>query len=296
MEPHWISKISQPLLEQDNKMNYIEYKFTISPTEPWTEILLAMLSVHAFESFTETESGLNGYVRADQDSESAVKEEIANLHDAQIEYVRTEIEQRNWNSEWESNFQPILVKEQCYIRAEFHESQPDIPYEIVIQPKMSFGTGHHATTHLMVEYILESKLEGKSVLDMGCGTAILAILAKMKGAGYTEGIDIDEWSVENSIENAEKNMVEVVVRLGDVSLLGNQQFDVILANINKNILMADIPDYVKNLNFVNGELILSGLLESDFEDIKQRCEEFDLEFVSKKQKEEWIALKFIKTT
>ena len=275
-------------------MNYIEYKFTLSPVEPWTEILLAMLAQHEFESFTETESGLNAYVRADQDNENAVKEEIAHLQDVQIDYIRTEIEQRNWNSEWESNFQPILVNDQCYIRAEFHESKPEIPYEIVIQPKMSFGTGHHATTHLMVEYILESELKGKSVLDMGCGTAILAILAKMKGSAYTEGIDIDEWSVENSIENAERNQVDITVKLGDVSLMGKQTFDVILANINKNILMADIPDYVKNLNFANGELILSGLLESDFEDIKQRCEEFDLKFISKKQKDEWIALKFMK--
>lgn len=274
-------------------MNYIEYKFTISPIEPWSEILLALLSVYEFESFSETPEGLNAYVKKDQDNENAVIQEIKSLVDVAITYQRSEIEQKNWNQEWESNFESILVNDECYIRAEFHESKPEIPYEIIIQPKMSFGTGHHATTHLMVEYLLESDLTGKSVLDMGCGTAILAILAKMKGSAYTEGIDIDEWSVENSIENANRNNVAIEVKLGDASLLGSHTFDVILANINKNILLADIPKYIKSLNFAKGELILSGLLEHDFEDIKQRCEEVGLKFISKKQRKEWIALKFV---
>jgi len=274
-------------------MNYIEYGFIISPIEPWREILVALLAECEFESFVETETGLDAYVKRDLEDETSIREQIKSLTEAKIQFLRTEIEQENWNEQWESNFHPILVNDQCYIRAEFHDSRPEIPYEIVIQPKMSFGTGHHETTHLMVEYILETDFTGKDTLDMGCGTSILAILAKMRGAKYAEGIDIDEWSVENSIENAERNKVELNARLGDASLLGERNFDVILANIQRNILMEDIPKYIKVLNF-GGELILSGLLEADLEDIRQKSEENGLRFVSKKQRNEWIALKFIK--
>ncbi|MFV0304956.1 MAG: 50S ribosomal protein L11 methyltransferase [Moheibacter sp.] len=276
-------------------MNYIEYQFSISPTNPWREILVALLSEFEFESFSDTEDGLLAYVQAQYDDISKVEEQINSLEKVKINFTRKEIIQQNWNAEWESNFHPILVNDQCYIRAEFHESKPSIPYEIVIQPKMSFGTGHHETTHLMVEYILESEFKDKDVLDMGCGTSILAILTKMKGATYAEGIDIDEWAVDNSIENAERNAVEITARLGDASILGDKKFDTILANIQRNILLKDIPTYVNYLKSKNGELILSGLLEVDFEDIKNKCIENGLKFVSKKQRNEWIALKF-KTT
>jgi len=275
-------------------MNYIEYKFTISPLEPWREILLALLTECGFESFTDTDDGLNAYARKVDEDEKCVCERIKVLPDAHIEFERTEIEQQNWNEIWESGFKPIIVNSECYIRAEFHESKPEIPYEIIIQPKMSFGTGHHETTHLMVEYLLELDLQGKDVLDMGCGTSILAILAKMKGADYVEAIDIDDWAVENSIENATRNHVEISVKLGDASVLGERKFDTIIANIQRNILMEDIPKYVKVLNFAKSELILSGLMEIDFEDIKAKCEENGLKFLSKKQKNEWIALRFIK--
>ncbi|HUH35436.1 MAG TPA: 50S ribosomal protein L11 methyltransferase [Moheibacter sp.] len=273
-------------------MNYIEYQFDIVPKEPWGEILTALLAELAFESFTSTDAGINAYVKKDQDNQAAVKEILAELDLVAITYQRNEIEQKNWNAEWEANFQPISVNDQCYIRAEFHEARPEIPYEIIIQPKMSFGTGHHSTTHLMVEYILENDFTNKKVLDMGCGTSILAILAKMKNAAYVEAIDIDEWSVENSIENAARNQVEIDVKLGDASLLGNQSFDIILANINKNILLADLPQYVQNLK-PKGEIILSGLMDFDFEDIKACCEGLGLQWIDKKQRNEWIALKFV---
>lgn len=275
-------------------MNYIEYQFKVSPIEPWREILMAHLAEGEFDSFTDTEEGLLAYVIKDLDDEEFVQSKLEELSEIAISYERLEIEQINWNEQWESNFHPINVNDQCYIRSEFHESKPEFPFEIVIQPKMSFGTGHHETTHLMVEYILENDFAGKDVLDMGCGTSILAILAKMKEANYVEGIDIDEWSVENSIENAERNHVDITVKLGDVSLLGQHQFDIILANINKNILLADIPAYVGDLK-PNGELYLSGLMHFDFEDIKQKCEENGLKFVSKKQRNEWIALKFVQS-
>lgn len=275
-------------------MNYIEYKFSITPTEPWRDIFLALLSECEFESFEDTENGLNAYVKKNVDDENEVLERIQILHEAKIEYIKTEIEQVNWNEVWESGFQPIMVNDQCYIRAEFHPIKPEIPYEIVIQPKMSFGTGHHETTHLMVEYLVELDLEGKDILDMGCGTSILAILAKKRGAKYAEAIDIDEWSTENSEENAERNGVELNIRLGDASILGDRVFDTIIANIQRNILMEDIPKYTKVLKFAGGELLLSGLMEGDFEDIVEVCRQNGLEFVSKKQRNEWIALHFIK--
>lgn len=275
-------------------MNYIEYQFDIQPKEPFGEILTAFLADLEFESFVETDNGISAYVRTDLDDESGVQQIIDDLKDVTIRYTKKEIIQQNWNEEWESNFHPILVADQCYIRAEFHESKPEIPYEVIIQPKMSFGTGHHETTHLMVEYILETEFEAKDVLDMGCGTSILGILAKMKGANYVEAIDFDQWAVDNSIENAERNKVELNIKLGDSSSLGGKEFDIILANINKNVLMRDIPNYVKNLNFAEGELILSGLMTQDFDDIKSLCESLGLKFINKKQRNEWIALKFIK--
>lgn len=275
-------------------MNYIEYQFDIQPKEPFGEILTAFLADLEFESFVETDNGISAYVRTDLDDESGVQQIIDDLKDVTIRYTKKEIIQQNWNEEWESNFHPILVADQCYIRAEFHESKPEIPYEVIIQPKMAFGTGHHETTHLMVEYILETEFEGKDVLDMGCGTSILGILAKMKGANYVEAIDFDQWAVDNSIENAERNKVELNIKLGDSSSLDEKAFDIILANINKNVLMRDIPNYVKNLNFTEGELILSGLMTEDFDDIKSLCESLGLKFINKKQRNEWIALKFIK--
>lgn len=275
-------------------MNYIEYQFDIQPKEPFGEILTAFLADLEFESFVETDNGISAYVRTDLDDESGVQQIIDDLKDVTIRYTKKEIIQQNWNEEWESNFHPILVADQCYIRAEFHESKPEIPYEVIIQPKMAFGTGHHETTHLMVEYILETEFEGKDVLDMGCGTSILGILAKMKGANYVEAIDFDQWAVDNSIENAERNKVELNIKLGDSSSLDEKAFDIILANINKNVLMRDIPNYVKNLNFTKGELILSGLMTQDFDDIKSLCESLGLKFINKKQRNEWIALKFIK--
>lgn len=275
-------------------MNYIQYKFSVYPKEPWTEILIAELAESAFESFEETLDDMNAYVKADLDDEEFVKETLKNLSEADITYLRYEIEPQNWNAIWESNFKPILVDDLCYIRAEFHEPKPGIKYDIVIQPKMSFGTGHHQTTKMMIEYELETDFNGKSVLDMGCGTSILGILAMKKGAAQVEGIDIDDWAVENSIENAKRNGVEIDVKLGDVALLKDKKFDIILANINKNILMTDVSEYEKSLNFAGGELILSGLMEFDFEDIKIRCEETGLKFESSKQINEWIAMKFVK--
>lgn len=273
--------------------NYIEYKFQVTETEPWNEIIIATISELPFESFVENENGFEAYIPANQENENEIKEVLDTLDMVEFSYTRTEIEQQNWNATWEENFTPILVNDQCLIRAEFHETVENIPFEIIIQPKMSFGTGHHSTTHLMVEYILETEFTGKDILDMGCGTSILAILALKKHANYAECIDIDEWAVENSIENGKRNGVSLDAKMGDNSLLGTKHFDVILANINKNILIAQIPSYINVLN-EGGDLFLSGLMEQDFDDILAFCTEHKLTFVSKKQRNEWIALHFKK--
>jgi len=273
--------------------NYIEYKFQVTETEPWNEIIIATISDLPFESFVENENGFDAYIPSTQENEVEIKEVLDSLEMVDFSYSRKEIEQQNWNATWEENFTPILVNNQCLIRAEFHETIENIPYEIIIQPKMSFGTGHHSTTHLMVEYILETEFTGKDILDMGCGTSILAILAMKKDANYAECIDIDEWAVENSIENGKRNGVSLDAKMGDNSLLGSKTFDIILANINKNILIAQIPSYINVLN-KGGDLFLSGLMEQDFDDIYAFCTEHKLTFVSKKQRNEWIALHFKK--
>ncbi len=273
--------------------NYIEYKFKVTETEPWNEIIIATISELPFESFVENVDGFDAYIPSNQENEAEIKEVLFSLENVDFTYTRKEIEQENWNATWEENFTPILVNDQCLIRAEFHETIENIPYEIIIQPKMSFGTGHHSTTHLMVEYILETEFKGKDILDMGCGTSILAILAMKKEANYAECIDIDEWAVENSIENGKRNGVSLDAKMGDNSLLGTKHFDVILANINKNILLAQIPSYINVLN-EGGDLFLSGLMEQDFDDILAFCTEHNLTFVSKKQRNEWIALHFKK--
>lgn len=273
--------------------NYIEYKFKVTETEPWNEIIIATISELPFESFVENENGFDAYIPSNLENEAEIKEVLFSLENVDFSFTRKEIEQENWNATWEENFTPILVNDQCLIRAEFHDTIENIPYEIIIQPKMSFGTGHHSTTHLMVEYILETEFKGKDILDMGCGTSILAILAMKKEANYAECIDIDEWAVENSIENGKRNGVSLDAKMGDNSLLGTKHFDVILANINKNILLAQIPSYINVLN-EGGDLFLSGLMEQDFEDILAFCTEHNLTFVSKKQRNEWIALHFKK--
>lgn len=274
-------------------MNYIEYKFVVYPPIPWTEILIAHLSQIEFESFEETQEGVNAYITSDYDDEDYVNQVIGEIDLAEISYEKTQIKTINWNQEWEKNFHPVNVNNKCYIRAEFHEPKDSIEYEIIIQPKMSFGTGHHETTHLMVEYILEKDFCNKSVLDMGTGTGVLAILAKMRGAGKTLGIDIDEWSYQNAMENAEKNHVKIDFIKGGAESIPEETFDFIIANINRNILMQDMSFYIHALK-ENGTLLLSGLLDIDEEKMINFVKKFGLKFASKKFRNDWIALEFIK--
>ncbi|RRQ46564.1 50S ribosomal protein L11 methyltransferase [Chryseobacterium sp. SC28] len=268
---------------------YLEFNFKIKPLQPWNEILMAELIEIGFDSFTEEYDGILGYIQKDLFNE----DELKNIHllqneEIEIYYTYKEMPNINWNEEWEKNFSPINVEDKVLIRAEFHDSDPHM-HEIVIQPKMSFGTGHHPTTHLMIQQMLDMDLENKKVLDMGCGTSVLAIFAKQKGAGRTVAIDIDEWSVENSKENAIRNNVEFDIELGTADNLGKEKFDVILANINRNILISDIPTYVSVLED-GGKLLLSGLCFFDVDDILEVCTEQNLKLEKKIQREEWVSL------
>ncbi len=269
--------------------SYLEFDFKINPLTPWNEILMAELIEIGFDSFTEENDGILAYIQKDIFSEEQL-EKVGILHreDIQISFTYQEMPNINWNEEWEKNFSPINVEDKVLIRAEFHDPDPTM-HEIVIQPKMSFGTGHHPTTHLMIQQMLEMDFEGKKVLDMGCGTSVLAIFAKQKGAAEVTAIDIDEWSVENSIENAQRNGVELKISKGTAENLGNEMFDIILANINRNILISDIPAYVSVLNN-GGKLLLSGLCFFDVNDILEVCTSQGLILENKQQREEWISL------
>jgi len=272
---------------------YIEYDFKISPKEPGAEILIAELGEVGFESFVETEEGITAYIQKDEWKENILKDiQILSSSEFTCEYQQKEIKQVNWNSEWEKNFSPIEVDKTCTVRAPFHPSH-NFKYDIVIEPKMSFGTGHHETTFMMLQYILENDFKHKTVLDMGCGTAVLAILTEMRGASAIDAIDIDDWCVENSIENIERNNCNNInVLLGDASLLSEKKYDVIIANINRNILLEDMKEYKKCLSAL-GELYLSGFYKVDLPIIIETCNNLGFTFVDNKEKNNWIAAKFV---
>jgi ribosomal protein L11 methyltransferase len=272
---------------------YLGYHFTVNPINPGAEILIAELGETPFESFIETEEGISAYIQKDLWNENVLDGiQILQSPDFTISYKLEEIEQVNWNEEWEKNFEPIEVGNSCYVRAPFHDKK-DVPFDIVIEPKMSFGTGHHETTHMMIEHLLETDVENKKTLDMGCGTAILAILAEMKGAKPIDAIDIDNWCYLNSIENAERNNCkEITVLEGDASLLPGREYDVIIANINRNILLQDMAQYTACLN-KGGTLLLSGFYEEDIPHIDAACTENGLKFVKKLTKNNWVALKYV---
>lgn len=274
-------------------MVYLEYNFKITPAQPATDILIAELGEAGFESFVENDSGLLAYVLK-SDWEEGVLNDLFILQntDFKITWSSKEIVQQNWNAEWEKNFHPIKIGDECMVRAPFHDPE-NVTYDIVIEPKMSFGTGHHETTHMMLQHILDTDFEGKSVLDMGCGTGVLAILAKMKGAKSVDAIDIDEWCFLNSKENVERNDCnDIDVYQGDSSLLADKKYDIILANINRNILLEDIPIYANCLN-TGGILFLSGFYLEDLDTISSKCSACSLEFEKKLEKNNWISTKYV---
>ena len=272
---------------------YIGYEFKMNPLQPATEILIAELGYAGFESFVENNEGLTAYIQK-QDWNAFILDGINILKSSQfaITYSFNEIKQTNWNAEWENNFKPIVVDDLVTIRAPFHD-KPDTKYDLIIEPKMSFGTGHHETTHMMIQHILKNDFKGKSVLDMGCGTGVLAILAEKVGAISLDAIDIDNWSYINSLENVDRNKCEhISVYEGDVSLLKDKSYDVVIANINRNILLSDIPAYARCLN-KDGFLFLSGFYKNDILLIEKKCKEYMLKLDEIIERGDWISLKFI---
>ena len=278
-------------------MKYLEFAFHTTPcTEVVNDVLSAVLGEVGFESFVEQADGIAAYIQKDLYSENALKE-LANfpLPDTQVEYTYQEAEDKDWNEEWEKNFfQPIIISDRCVIHSTFHHDIPQAEYDIVINPQMAFGTGHHETTSLIIGELLDNNLQGKSLLDMGCGTSILAILARMRGAVPCTAIDIDEWCVRNSLENIELNGVDrISVFQGDASALkGKGPFDVIIANINRNILLNDMKQYVSCMH-PGSELYMSGFYVDDIPVIQAEAERNGLHFVHHKEKNRWAAVKFV---
>ncbi len=272
---------------------YIGYTFTVKPLQPTVDILIAELGEAGFESFVENEDGLSAYIQKSDWNANILNDiQILNSNEFEIGYTFDEIAPTNWNETWESNFNPIIVDDVCSIRAPFHD-KPNTVYDIVIEPKMSFGTGHHETTKMMVQHILKNDFTNKSVLDMGCGTGILAILAEMKGAKPIDAIDNDNWCYLNSLENVKRNGCKhITVLEGDAGLLKTKTYDIIFANINRNILLNDIYTYAGSLN-KNGILFLSGFYKEDILAIEEECQKYMLKLVEVIEENHWVSLKFV---
>lgn len=272
-------------------MDYVELNIPVTDAEQG-EILTAYLADYPFESFAQEKGQLKAYIP--QERLADCKEEIDELlAEEGVEGTRyVSIETQNWNALWESNFEPVDVDGRIYIRAPFHASPANDAMEVVIMPKMSFGTGHHATTHLMSAAITELAVEGKEGLDMGSGTGVLAIIAAMRGAAYLDAVDIDEWADENCRENILTNGVadRITPILGDASAIEGRHYDFILANINRNILLADMPRYDAALN-AGGTLLMSGILECDIPAIVERAEGLGMRFVGSKLRNGWAVVR-----
>lgn len=279
-------------------MKYLEVTFTTHPcNETVNDVVSALAGDIGFESFVECEGGIQAYIQQALFNKEVLDEMISEfpIPNAKVEYTVKEAEDKNWNEEWEKNFfQPIIIGDRCVIHSTFHHDIPQAEYDIVINPQMAFGTGHHETTSLIIGELLDNDLQGKSLLDMGCGTSILAILARMRGAAPCTAVDIDEWCVRNSLENIELNGVDrISVFQGDASLLKDQgPFDVIIANINRNILLNDMKRYVSCMH-PGSELYMSGFYVDDIPVIQAEAEHNGLRFVHHKEKKRWAAVKFV---
>ena len=259
-----------------------------------SEIVIALLADLGFDTFEETDDAVKGYT-SDEDFDAEGLVELVRERPELITSIDTRrIKQENWNQLWESNFPMAEIAERVVVYAPFHKDVPVLEYSICIMPQMAFGTGHHDTTSLMIEMMLDLDIAGKSVLDMGCGTGILAIFAAKKNAASVTAIDIDEWAYRNAVENCERNNINnVEILQGDKTLLANRNFDIVIANINRNILLADVAGYAKCLSS-GGLLQISGFYETDFADIATEIEKNGLELVTQLKRTKWIAALFRK--
>ena len=279
-------------------MAFIEIKLTLAQAEPWKDVFTSLLADAGCDSFMDGESDniLLAYIKEEL-YDAATIEQLLQNHgfDIDVKYEISRIEEQDWNAVWEASYEPVTIAGRCHIRAPFHEPKPDVEYEIIIEPKMSFGTAHHETTSLMIEYILEEDFNGKSVLDMGSGTGVLALLARKRDANPVVAIDNDPWAYENNLENNARNGIDdITVKLGDATAIGEQVFDVIIANINRNILLNDMHLYVKSMH-AGSCIFFSGFYQgNDLIIIKEKAASLGLEFVSNKVRNEWTAAKFCK--
>ena len=273
---------------------FVCYEFKVDPLYPGCEILIAQLSQLGFDSFQENNDGISAYIDSSVLSTVKVQDiQILNSTEFNISFESNNVKKQNWNIKWESNFEPIYVDKICCVRAPFHKKS-NFKYDLVIEPKMSFGTGHHETTSMMISFILANSFYNSSVCDIGSGTAVLAILAEKRGANRIDAIDIDNWCYLNSIENIKRNNSENInVYEGEVEKLIHFKYDNIFANINLNVLLADIPIYSKMLN-KDGVLYLSGFYKKDINSIEKVAEISNLSLVDSKVKNQWVALKFTK--
>ena len=277
-------------------MKYLEFTFHTQPcTETVNDVLCAVLGEAEFESFVELADGIAAYIQKDLYDEDTIRQTVATfpLPDTTITYSYVEAEDKDWNEEWEKKFfQPIVIGDRCVVHSTFHHDVPQVPYNIVINPQMAFGTGHHETTSLIIGELLDSDLQGKSVLDMGCGTSFLAILARMRCANHCTAVDIDDWCVRNSLENIELNHLDGIdVYQGDASSLADKgPFDVVIANINRNILLADMKHYIARMN-PGATLLMSGFYTDDIAAIRSEAESLGMTFVEHREKNRWAAVK-----
>lgn len=277
-------------------MEYLCFTFKVEPAEPGSEILAAALSEGNFESFEFNRSGFNAYVKKNEFNDEVIENLKEQFPDIGFSYSLEEMKKQNWNKEWEKNFVPVLVDDLCRIRASFHEPTTPPVMDVLIEPKMSFGTGHHQTTWLMSRALFSLGIKNKSVLDIGCGTGVLAIIAKKLDSQYVIGIDIDEWSVENSRENRKANgfkKEDIDFYQGTINSIEKDTFDVILANINKNILTKEISKYFAHMN-VGGKLLISGFFETDCKELISAAEKTGLKNTGKETRNEWALLIFEK--
>ncbi len=272
-------------------MDYFKVNFVLEPNlREAAEIMIAQLGELGFESFVETNSGFEAYIPEKDFSDDLPRNLYTPFNDLKFSYTVEKIKDRNWNETWEENFfEPIVIGNDVMIRGSFHKPDIKVKHEIIIDPKMAFGTGHHETTGLMIQHILELDVKGKKILDMGCGTGILGILCSKLGAKTITGIDIEDWAYNNSVENCQKNNVtNMTVILGDANSIKETGYDIIIANINRNILLTDMGKYAGALK-EKGILILSGFYESDLPVINNETKNQGLSYISSKSDNKWVA-------
>lgn len=275
-------------------MQYFEFNFKHSLEEYEIDVLMDTLGQIGFESFDLQPSLIKAYIPQNLLDEELLIKVLEDVK-GNLSFEKVLLPDENWNAVWESQYEAVQFGEDCYIHAPFHTPLPNVKYNIMIEPKMSFGTAHHPTTSLIIEYLKdESKVEGKRVLDMGCGTGVLAILAYKKGAKYVEAIDNDQWAYENTKENIERNNTEDIhVELGDASNLKGKEFDVIIANINRNILLRDISTYAEAMP-TGAIIFFSGFYQEDIAKIEKECNQNRLFYHTHKLRDNWAALEFVK--